>query len=106
LDVIVMKALQRGPARRYATAAAFADDLRRWLEKRPIAARADSAMYRTLKFVRRHRVGVAASALIALSLIGGLGAALWQARQAERAAEAARAAQETAQRQAGIATAV
>jgi serine/threonine-protein kinase len=106
LDVIVMKSLQREPARRYAMAAAFADDLRRWLDGRPIAARADSATYRARKFVRRHRVGVAASALIALSLIGGFGAAVWQARQARLAADAAHSAQEAAQQQAAIATAV
>ena len=89
LDLIVTTALQREPSRRYATAAAFADDLRRWLEGRPISARADSAGYRLKSFVRRHRVGVAASVLVALSLLGGLGAALWQAQLAR--AEAQRA---------------
>ena len=89
LDRIIATALQREPSRRYPTAAAFADDLRRWLDGRPITARADSGAYRFGKFVRRHRIGVAATALIALSLIGGLGIALWQARiataQAQRA---------------------
>ncbi|MEO5560256.1 MAG: serine/threonine-protein kinase [Dokdonella sp.] len=89
LDLIIGTALQREPARRYATAAAFADDLRRWLDGRPIAARADSAGYRLRTFVRRHRVGVGMSLVIALSLIGGFGAAVWQARIAR--AEAARA---------------
>ncbi|KAB2900881.1 MAG: serine/threonine protein kinase [Dokdonella sp.] len=89
LDLIVVTALQRDPARRYATAAAFADDLRAWIQGRPIAARADSATYRLRKFVRRHRIGVAAGVLVVASLIGGLGAALWQARVAK--AEAARA---------------
>ncbi len=90
LDVIAATALQREPSRRYRTAAAFADDLRRWLDGRPIAARADSAAYRFARFVRRHRVGVAAATLIAISLLGGLGAALWQARIArEQARQAA-----------------
>ena len=89
LDLIVTTALQREPSRRYATAAAFADDLRRWLEGRPISARADSAGYRLKTFIRRHRVGVAASVLVAVSLLGGLGAALWQAQLAR--AEAQRA---------------
>jgi eukaryotic-like serine/threonine-protein kinase len=89
LDLIVGTALQRDPARRYATAAAFADDLRRWIEGRPISARADSAGYRLRKFMRRHRIGVAASVLVALSLIGGLGGALWQARVAHGEAQRA-----------------
>lgn len=89
LDLIIATALQREPARRYPTAAAFADDLRRWLDGRPIAARADSPGYRLRKFIRRHRVGVIASVIIVLSLLGGLGTALWQARIAR--AEAQRA---------------
>jgi serine/threonine protein kinase/tetratricopeptide (TPR) repeat protein len=106
LDLIIGTALQRDPARRYATATAFADDLRRWLDARPIAARADSAAYRFVRFVRRHRVGVAATVLVALSLLGGLGAALWQAHIARAAAAAALIAEEKAQQQAAIATAV
>ncbi|MEO7012973.1 MAG: serine/threonine-protein kinase [Dokdonella sp.] len=89
LDLIIATALQREPARRYATAAAFADDLRRWLDARPIAARADSTAYRLNRFVRRHRVGVAATALVLVALIAGLGAALWQADKARHQAELA-----------------
>jgi len=99
LDVIAATALQREPSRRYRTAAAFADDLRRWLDGRPIAARADSAAYRFARFVRRHRVGVAAAALIALSLLGGLGAALWQARIAREQARQAATERQHAERQ-------
>jgi eukaryotic-like serine/threonine-protein kinase len=89
LDLIIATALQRDPARRYATAAAFADDLRRWLDARPIAARADSAAYRFNRFVRRHRVGVAATTTVLLALVGGLGASLWQADKARHQAELA-----------------
>ena len=89
LDLIIATALRREPWRRYPTAAAFADDLRRWLEHRPISARGDSRTYRLRTFVRRHRVGVAAAALVALSLAGGLGLALWQAHVAELQAERA-----------------
>jgi serine/threonine protein kinase len=106
LDLIIATALQREPGRRYAAAAAFAEDLRRWLGGRTIAARPDSASYRFTRFVRRHRVGVAATALIAVSLIGGLGAALWQAHIARVAAAAALVAEDKAQQQAAIATAV
>ena len=86
LDLVLMTAMHADPRRRYATAAAFADDLRRWLEGRPVAARADSARYRAGKFVRRHRLGVAAAVAVVLALIGGLGAALWQAGVAREAA--------------------
>jgi serine/threonine-protein kinase len=98
LDLIVATALQRDPARRYPTAAAFADDLRRWLEGRPISARADSASYRIARFVRRHRVGVAAAALVVASLVAGLGIAIWQARVAREQAMLAHAQAERAER--------
>ncbi|MFC4820878.1 protein kinase domain-containing protein [Dokdonella ginsengisoli] len=99
LDLIIATALQREPARRYATAAAFAADLRRWLDGRPIEARADSAAYRLGKFVRRHRAGVAASALVACALLGGFGVALWQAGVARQQAQRADAERVLAQRQ-------
>jgi serine/threonine-protein kinase len=99
LDVVIATALQRDPARRYPTAAAFADDLRRWLEKRPITARADSASYRFARFVRRHRVGVAASALVAVTVLAGLGIALWQAEVARSEARRADAERAHAERQ-------
>jgi serine/threonine-protein kinase len=98
-DIIISKALQREPARRYATAGAFADDLRRWMEGRPIAARAESGMYRARKFVRRHRVGVAASILVVASLVAGLGIALWQAQHAREQAARADAERTNAERQ-------
>ena len=101
LDLIVATALQRDPARRYQTAAAFAEDLRRWIERRPIAARADSGAYRIRQFLRRHRLGAAATTLILLSLIGGLGTAVWQARVAR--AEAQRADLERANAQSQLA---
>jgi len=106
IDLIIATALRHDPAQRYPTAAAFAEDLRRWLDRRPIAARAESASYRFFRFVRRHRIGVAASVTVALSLLGGLGGALWQAHRAGLAATAARVAEQQATQQAAIATAV
>ncbi|MEO8311027.1 MAG: serine/threonine-protein kinase [Caldimonas sp.] len=84
LDTIAAKALKKVPDERYATAAEMADDLRRWLDHLPIGARADSYAYRTRKFVRRHRAGVAAAAAVALALVAGLGGTAWQAVEAER----------------------
>lgn len=99
LDVIIATAVQREPARRYTTAAAFARDLRHWLAGRPISARADSGWYRMRRFASRHRLGVAAGVLVALSLVGGLGAALWQARVARIEAQRADAARAQAEHQ-------
>ncbi len=101
LDTIVLTALRREPERRYATAAAFADDLRRWLEGRPVAAQSDTARYRLRKFVTRHRLAVGSASVVLLALICGFGVALWQADVARRAAgralvEAARAEREAA----------
>ena len=84
LDTIAAKALKKAPEERYASAAAMADDLRRWLEHLPIAARADTIGYRTKKFVRRHRAGVAAATAVVLALLAGLGGTAWQAIEAER----------------------
>jgi serine/threonine-protein kinase len=99
LDLIIATALRRDPVRRYATAAAFARDLRHWLDGRPISARADSVWYRLHRFANRHRLGVAAGVLIALSLLGGLGAALWQARIAREQAARADLERRNAERQ-------
>ena len=95
LDTIVMTALRREPERRYPSAAALADDLGRFLDGRPIQARPDSLGYRARRFLGRHRFGVLAATVAALSLVTGLLVALWQAQRAEAAAAAARAEAET-----------
>ncbi|MEQ1595922.1 MAG: protein kinase [Casimicrobium sp.] len=90
LDTIIAKALKLAPEERYRSVAEFRDDLARYLANQPIAARADSVLYRIGKFVRRHRVGVAASAAIAGAVIAGVFGTLWQAtaaRDASRIAE-------------------
>ena len=68
LDTIVLTALQKEPARRYPSAAALLEDLRRFRDGRPVLARPDSRWYRLRKFVRRHRSGVAVAAGIAVLL--------------------------------------
>jgi serine/threonine protein kinase len=84
LDNIVVKALKKSPAERYANAALLADDLRRYLDDEPVAARPDSVRYRLAKFVRRHRLGVAAGGVVATALVVGVGVALWEANEARR----------------------
>ena len=82
LDNIVMMAMRKEPTRRYTSAAQLSDDIRRYFDGLPVIARKDTLWYRTGKFVRRHKVGVAAAALIASSLIVGIIATFWQARRA------------------------
>ena len=71
LETILAKALKRNPAERYASVAAFADDLHRYLEQLPIAARGDAFGYRAAKFVRRH-YPVLATAGVVIALVGAL----------------------------------
>jgi serine/threonine-protein kinase len=93
LDTIAMKALARAPERRYGSIAAFADDLRRYLDGRPVQARPDTFAYRTGKFLRRHAWGAAttAMALVAITLLAAFSTA-GLARERDRARlEAAKA---------------
>jgi len=77
LDNIIRMAIRKEPERRYASAGDLARDIQRHLEGRPVIARPDTFTYRTAKFLRRNRIGVAAAALIATSLAGGLAMMYW-----------------------------
>lgn len=85
LEHVVRRALAEEPARRYASAAALAEDVERYFDGRPLAAGPDRIAYRTAKFVRRHRIGVAISAL---ALAGIVAAAAWLALERARAVRA------------------
>ncbi len=89
VDSIVAKALRKEPRQRYASAAQLAADLRRHLDGLPVAARQGKAAYRTAKFVRRHRVGLAAVAAIVLLAVGFTAALVRQLRQTEKARDRA-----------------
>ena len=96
LDIILLKALRKEPERRYRSVDAFSEDLRRYREGRPVAARRGTLSYRARKFVRRHTLGVAAITLTLAAMVGGGLAATYgfvRARAAEREAvcEAAKA---------------
>jgi serine/threonine protein kinase/tetratricopeptide (TPR) repeat protein len=84
LDNIVMMAMRKDPSRRYQSVDQFAEDIRRYLSGRPILARKDSLTYRTGKFIRRHRLMIAAASIVVASLVGGIVIATSQARRAER----------------------
>jgi eukaryotic-like serine/threonine-protein kinase len=70
LDNIVLMALRKEPQRRYGSVEALSEDIQRYLEGRPVAARKGTAAYRAGKYVKRHAVGVAAAAAFVLLLIG------------------------------------
>ena len=89
LDRILLKALEKDPALRYATAEAFADDLRRYLGGLPVAARQPTFGYRARKMLARHRLGAAAAGAVLLAVIVAFAGIAWQARRAGRAAERA-----------------
>ncbi|HEX7049302.1 MAG TPA: tetratricopeptide repeat-containing protein kinase family protein, partial [Longimicrobiales bacterium] len=70
LDAIVMRALAPDPERRYPSAAALLDDLRRHRRGVPVSARPDTWAYRTHRFIRRHTLPVAAAAAFVVLLAG------------------------------------
>jgi eukaryotic-like serine/threonine-protein kinase len=91
LDWIVMKAIEKDRERRYVSAHALAEDLRRHLANRPVLACPPSRAYRMRKLVRRHRGTVAGAAVAALALLASSAVAAHQAVRATRAERAARA---------------
>ncbi|HRK14017.1 MAG TPA: serine/threonine-protein kinase, partial [Prosthecobacter sp.] len=97
LDWITMRALEKDRARRYSTAAEFAADIRRFLDREPVLARPPSLAYLAGCWVKKHRALAAAASFSVLALVAGLALALWQAhearlaqRQAETEAERSR----------------
>jgi len=106
LDWITMKAIARDPARRYASASALADDLRRYLADEPVEAGPESRAYRFSKFVRRNRVGVIAGGIAAAGVLAGSVFSVAFGVQAVAAREAERTQRVEAELSAAIAQAV
>jgi len=99
LDAIVLKALRPDAESRYPSAAALANDLRRWLDGKPVEARRGGRRYRVAKFVQRNRLPVALAALATLALSAGVTGILVQSRRVARAAAVAREQRDFALRQ-------
>ncbi len=85
LDWIVMKALEKDRRRRYATAAEFAADLRRYLSGEPISARPPTLGYQFGKLARRNKVALTTGSIVLLALVLGTGVSVWQAIRATAA---------------------
>jgi len=94
IETIVAKALEKDKARRYASAAELAADIRRYLHDEPIVARPPSTTYQLGKFARRNKTLVAGVAAVFVVLVLGIVASTWEAVQARRAEK--RAEQESA----------
>ena len=90
LDAIVLKALRKDPAHRYASVAELAADLEHHLAGRPVTARRGGWRYRAGRFVRRHALAAGLAAAAVLALAAGLTAALWQAAEARAQRDLAR----------------
>jgi tetratricopeptide (TPR) repeat protein len=85
LDNIVLMALRKDPARRYASAEQLAEDVKRFGQNLPVSARADTFSYRATKFVQRNRWAVGFAFLSFVGLIGGVVTATQQANIAKAA---------------------
>ena len=84
LDNIILKALAKEPERRYQSVQEFSEDIRRYQNRLPVTATADSFSYRFAKFAKRHRTGVFAGGLIVLTLLAATAVTTWQAIVARR----------------------
>jgi serine/threonine protein kinase len=82
LDSIVLMALRKEPERRYHSVEQFSEDIRRHLEGLSVIARKDTLSYRTAKFIQRNKIGVAAAAIILVTLLAGIAATSWAAHAA------------------------
>jgi tRNA A-37 threonylcarbamoyl transferase component Bud32 len=86
LETICLKCLEKAPGRRYASAAALADDLERWQEGLPIQARRSGRLERAWKWARRRPAAAGLAVLLFAGLVGAAGLAV-HARQQEKEAQ-------------------
>ncbi len=87
LEATCLKAMHPDAAMRYPTAQGLAQDLRRWLADEPVSAFREGPATRILRWARRHRTPVAASAALLLASVFALSVGLWQVGLARRQAE-------------------
>lgn len=91
LEAIARRAVACDPVLRYAAAAEFSADLRRWLDGLPVAARHAGRRYRIGRFFRRHRLGLGLTVAVFLALGGVAAVAVHQASQAREQRDGAEA---------------
>ncbi|MFN7937587.1 MAG: serine/threonine-protein kinase [Bryobacteraceae bacterium] len=84
LDAIVAMSMRKEPNHRYRSVEQFMDDIENFLAGRAVMAVRGTVRYRVGKFVRRNRIPIAAAAMVAVTLVGGIAATTYQARRADR----------------------
>jgi len=89
LDAIVAKALRPEPEQRYASVDALRADIDRYRRHLPVRARRGSWGYLAARALRRHRAAAVATALVVVTVLGGIAGVAWQARLARDEAERA-----------------
>ena len=94
LDLLLEKAMAKDPQQRYGSVDALAEDLRRFLDGRPLRAHPPGTGYRLRKYLRRHRWGVAVASVALSALLAASTTAVWQARQARQETARAQAMQD------------
>lgn len=104
LDAIALRCIAFDPADRYASTIALRDDLLAWRSRRPVQARQGGMLYRSARFVARHRVAVALAGLAGLTLAVGGSMAAWQAERSAREAAATVALSQVFEQTLGVAT--
>jgi serine/threonine protein kinase/WD40 repeat protein/Flp pilus assembly protein TadD len=90
LATVITKAIDREQSRRYSTAADLADDLRRFVENRPVLARQSGLVERGWRWCRRNPAVATWCCAFVLALLGGMVGATWQWIRAEASADQAR----------------
>jgi tetratricopeptide (TPR) repeat protein len=85
LEIICLKCLEKDPQRRYSSARALADDLKRWLSGEPIEARSVGPATRAWMWCRRNPLPAALGALCVMAVLGGLAGVTWKWREAAAA---------------------
>jgi serine/threonine-protein kinase len=89
LDTILLMALRKEPSRRYQSVEALSEDLRRYLEARPIKARKATFSYRTGKFLRRNWAGVSGTAVVIVLVVGFSASTVVQSRRLRKESDKA-----------------
>jgi serine/threonine protein kinase len=82
LENVLLKALDAEPQRRYRSAREFADDLRRYLSRRPVLATPASWPYRSRRFLQRNAVASLLTALATTAILTGAGVSIYEAHRA------------------------
>jgi len=84
LRMIIAMATRKEPARRYSSVEQLSEDIRRFLDNRPVRARPDTVTYRASRFLRRNRLVVTVAALGLAGVMAGIGISVTESRRAQR----------------------